>query len=107
MEHLIVDPPFDEWHLYRGLGVGTRRWPLRARWDASRRARCLVVVEADISSDPRHQDDLSGLGRLADLFVISNGRAKHNIIDDVKYVTRGIKMDVARLGRPGRSLPLS
>ena len=33
LEHLIVDPPFDEWHCYRGLGVGTaglgRRNPVR------------------------------------------------------------------------------
>ena len=23
LEHHIVDPPFDEWHVYRGFGSGT------------------------------------------------------------------------------------
>ena len=104
LEHLIVDPPFDEWHLYRGLGVGTT-----ARREVGRFKARLRVIEADLKSRALPRLDLADLFEqsvyitrvyvtrgikmtsrdsdgLADPFlVISNGRAKHNIIDDVKH----------------------
>ena len=103
LEHLIVDPPFDEWHCYRGLGVGT------GRREVGRFKARLRVVESDLKSKALPRLDLADLFEqsvyitrvyvtrgikmasrdsdgLADPFlVISNGRAKHNIIDDVKH----------------------
>ena len=105
LEHLIVDPPFDEWEVYRGLGVG-----VNARREVGRFKARLRVVEADLKSKALPRLDLADLFEqavyitrvyitrgikmasrdsdgLADPFlVLKNGRQKHNIIDDVKHV---------------------
>ena len=47
LEHEIVDPPFDEWHVYRGTTVGSAGG---ARREVGRFKARLRVVEADLKS---------------------------------------------------------
>ena len=106
LEHLIIDPAFDEWQVYRGFGAGTGG---AARREVGRFKARLRVVEADLKSKALPRLDLVDLFEqsvyitrlyvtrgikvasrdsdgLADPFlVISNGRHRHNIIDDVKH----------------------
>lgn len=106
LEHLIIDPPFDEWHVCRGASVGDGS---SSRREVGRLKARIRVIEVDLKSRALPRLDLADLFEqavyitrlyvtrgiklasrdtdgLADPFlVVSNGRAKHNIIDDTKH----------------------
>jgi len=116
LEFLIVDPPFDEWNVYREAKQITASCAQSQGTSSSARREVglfkarMRVVEADLKSHALPRLDLVDLFEqgvyitrlyvtrgiklssrdsdgLADPFLhISNGSSKHHIIDDVKHV---------------------
>lgn len=108
LEHLIFDPPFDQWTLYRTTGSGKTL----LRREVGRVKARVRVLEAELKSMAPPKLDLPDLfeqsvyitrayvtrgiklapkdtNGLADPYlVVRNGTHKHNIIDDSKNVVR-------------------